>query len=178
MRVEDSSGHLATRLDDRKQLVTASKQTDRRYRDAGVKVVPGRGGAGLIVAGAAAATLGYGAMSAAVATSALGGGAAGGGAAAAAGGLFLAAPVLIGMGVARAVNNRKVDARIQARATRLPMALDPGTSAELDLFYPISPSPRRVIILYSDAQGDHQLEIDTRQVLSGLHLPADPAAHN
>lgn len=43
--VTDSNGHDATTLDDRKQLVKASKQTAKRYRQSGVKVMAGRGGA-------------------------------------------------------------------------------------------------------------------------------------
>jgi hypothetical protein len=169
--VTDSRGHLATPLADRAALVKASKQTTRRYRDAGVKVEAGRGGAGLVMAGVGAGVLAYGAATAAATTAALGaGGAAGGSAAAAAGGLVLAAPVLLGVGIARMVNNGRVDDRIEDRATPLPLTIAPGTEAALDLFYPLAPSPQRVVIEYHDGQAAHRLELDLSTPLSGLHL--------
>ena len=175
VEVTDSSGHTAASLDDRAALVKASRQTARRYRASGVSVAAGRGGAGLVAAGVGAGVLGYGAT-VATATGAALGGAAGSGAAAAAGGLLLAAPVLVGVGILRIVNNGKVDNRIQSRATALPLALPTGANAQVDLFFPISPSPQRVTLRYRDADGDHELEIDTRQVLAGLHLAAPPEA--
>ncbi|HWS78332.1 MAG TPA: hypothetical protein VN205_08155 [Thermomonas sp.] len=174
VQVVDSGGHAATPLSRRAQLVKASKQTTRRYRQSGIKVMAGRGGTSLVAAGVGAGVVGYGAAVAATTSAALGaGGAAGGGAAgAAAGGLILAAPVLIGVGIVRAINNGKVDNAIETRATPLPASLAAGATAELDLFYPISPSPQRITISYRDDAGDHQLAIDTRQALAGLHLPA------
>src|SRR5688572_8117728 len=175
VEVTDSSGHTAGSLDERAALVKASRQTARRYRASGVRVAAGRGGAGLVAAGVGAGVVGYGATAASAVGSALGG-SAGSGAAAAAGGLLLAAPVLVGVGIVRMVNIGKVNKRIQSRATSLPLALPAGADAPLDLFFPISPSPQRITLRYRDAQGDHQLEIDTRQVLAGLHLAAPPQA--
>lgn len=169
--VTDRRGHVASALADRGALVAASRQSSRRYRDAGLKVDAGRGGAGLAAAGVGAGVLAYGAASAAATSAALGaGGAAGGGAAAAAGGLVLAAPVLLGVGIARMINNGRVDDRIEDRATSLPLTLAPGAQAALDLFYPMSPSPQRVIIHYHDGSATRQLEIDTQRALDGLHL--------
>lgn len=178
--VTDAQGHVNATQADRGSLVAASKQAAKRYREAGLKVEAGRGGAALATAGVGAGVLAYGAATASLVGSALGAGgagAAGGGAAAAAGGFILAAPVLIGMGIARAVNNGKVNDRIEDRATSLPLTIAPGTEAALDLFYPLSPSPQQVVVHYHDAQGDHLLELDTRQVLAGLHLSASAAAH-
>lgn len=175
--VTDSQGHANTTLADRGELVAASKQATRRYRDAGLKLEAGRGGAGLIAAGVGAGVVAYGAATAAATTTALGaGGAAGGGAAAAAGGLILAAPVLVGVGIVRMVNNSKVDDRIEARATRLPLTLAPGAEATLDLFYPLSPSPQQVAVQYHDGRASHQLALDTGQALAGLHLPPREAS--
>lgn len=171
--VTDSSGFTAVQLADRGDLVQASKLTAKRYRNAGIKMSAGRGGAGMVAAGVGAGVVGYGAAVASATSAALGaGGAAGGGAAAAAGGFILAAPVLMGVGIARIVNNSKVDNRIESRATRMPVTLPAGGDVALDVFFPISPSPRHVTIRYSDDQGDHQLELDTRQTLAGLHLAA------
>ncbi|MES2859627.1 MAG: hypothetical protein V4704_10670 [Pseudomonadota bacterium] len=169
--VTDSRGNVNGTHSDRAELVAASKQATRRYRDAGLKVEAGRGGAGLAVAGVGAGVLAYGAATAAATSAALGaGGAAGGGAAAAAGGLVLAAPVLLGVGIMRMVNNGKVDNRIEDRATHLPLTIAPGAEAALDLFYPLSPSPLVVVVHYHDGQAAHRLELDVSKRLTGLHL--------
>ena len=177
--VTDSQGQVNGTQDERRNLVAASKQATRRYRDAGLKVEAGRGGTALIATGVGAGVVAYGAATAAAVGSALGAGgagAAGGGAAAAAGGLILAAPVLIGVGIMRAVNNGKVNDRIEDRATSLPLTLAPGAEATLDVFFPLSPSPQQVVVHYQDGQGTHRLEVDTRQVLAGLHLSARAAS--
>lgn len=176
--VMDSLGASATPLMERKPLVKASKQTAKRYKTSGLKVMAGRGGGMLVAAGVGAGVVGYGAAlgsmtgSLMAGTATTGGGAAG----AAAGGLILAAPVLIGVGIARMVNNSKVDNRIESRATPMPVSIPAGGDVLLDVFFPISPSPRHVTIRYSDDQGDHQLELDTRQTLAGLHLAAPGSA--
>lgn len=178
LRLTDYREEASEPLAARKPLVQASKQVARRYRDAGLTVQAGRGGAGLVAAGVGAGVVGYGAAVAATTSAALGaGGTAGGGAAAAAGGLFLAAPVLVGIGIARMVNNGKVDDRIHARASTLPKDLAPGEDLRLDVFFPTTPSPQRLTVVYTDAQGEHQLDIDTRHALQGLHLalPDAPA---
>jgi hypothetical protein len=171
--VTDSSGYSADALNSRKPLVKASKQTAKRYRKSGIKVMAGYGSPSLVAAGVGAGVIGYGAALGSAAGSMMGGAAAGGGAASAvAGGLILGAPVLVGFGIVRAVNNGKVNNRLESRATHLPNPMDAGADAQLDMFFPLSPSPQRVTIRYSDAQGDHQLDIDTRQALAGLHLAA------
>jgi len=174
--VTDSGGFTAVQIADRAELVQASKRAAKRYRNAGIKVSAGRAGAGMVAAGVGAGVVGYGAAVAAGTSAALGaGGAAGGGAAAAAGGFILAAPVLMGVGIARMVNNSKVDNRIESRATPMPVSIPGGGEVLLDVFFPISPSPRHVTIRYSDPQGDHQLQLDTRQALNGLHLATPDA---
>ena len=176
VEVTDSQGHIAIGLNDRAALVRASKLTAKRYRHSGIKVAAGRGGTGLLVAGVGAGVVGYGAAVASVTSAALGaGGAAGGGAAAAAGGFMLAAPVLVGVGIARVVNNRRVNHRIESRATPLPVTMPAGADVLLDVFFPITPSPRHVTFHYRTAAGDQQLQVDTSRVLAGLHLVAPPA---
>lgn len=176
VNVTDSSGFTAVQLADRAELVQASKRAAKRYRNAGIKISAGRAGAGMVAAGVGAGVVGYGAAVAAGTSAALGaGGAAGGGAAAAAGGFILAAPVLMGVGIARMVNNSKVDDRIESRATPMPARVPGGGEVVLDVFFPISPSPRQVTIRYGDSQGDHQLVLDTRQALHGLHLATPDA---
>ncbi len=175
--VTDSQGHTSIALHDRAHLVRACKLSAKRYRRSGLKVVAGRGGTGLLVAGVGAGVVGYGAAVASVTSAALGaGGAAGGGAAAAAGGLLLAAPVLVGVGIVRVVNNRRVDDRIQQRATRLPLNIAANSDVLLDVFFQITPSPQHVTFHYRTAQGERQLQIDTSHVLDGLHLAAPPSA--
>lgn len=177
VEVTDSQGQVSASLHDRAQLVRASKLTAKRYRQSGVKVAAGRGGAGLLAAGVGAGVVGYGAAVASTLGAAMSGGAAaGGGAAAAAGGLILAAPVLMGVGIVRMVNNSKVDDRIESRATPLPVTIPAGSDVLLDVFFPISPSPRNVTFHYRTAQGDQQLQVDTSRVLAGLHLAAPPPA--
>ena len=176
--VVDSQGHENRPLDDRSALVSASRQATRRYRDAGLKLEAGRGGGSLVAAGVGAGVVAYGAATAAATSAALSGGVAGGGAAAAAGGLVLAAPVLVGMGIARAVNNSKVDNRIEARATKLPLAVAPGAQVALDVFFPLSPSPRQVVVHYHDGTASQRLVLETTQALHGLHLKPASAARN
>lgn len=120
-------------------------------------------GAAVAVVGSAAA---YGAAAGALAS----GAASAGGAAAAAGGIVLLAPVLVVGGIVRGANNRKVSKEIIARHTELPLAIAPGESAELDLFFPLAPSPSRVEITFDGSNGVTTLIVDTSDALQGLHL--------
>ena len=63
---------------------------------------------------------------------------------------------------------------IERRGTPLPVAIPAGADALLDVFFPISPSPQNVTVHYRTAQGDQNLQLDTRQTLAGLHLAAPP----
>ena len=170
VEAEDSLGAVATTMATRGELVKASRQTARRYKDQGVSVYAGMGGArmgalglGSTVAGAAyASTLSVGFLGGASSSSlALG----------TAAGLMVAGPVLGTMGVVRAVRARKMDKRIQARRTPLPITLAPGEERMLDLFFPITPAPTRIAIAYRQDGADEVLAIDTREALAGLHLP-------
>jgi len=152
----------------RKQLVKNSKQTARRYKDSGVKVKAGRGVGTMLVAGAAVTAVGLGAATA-VAFSTMGGMAAGS-AGAAAGGLLLLGPALAVGGIMRGVNNSKVNNEIELRQTILPLEIQAGEETNLDVFFPLAPSPGIVELIYADATGEHRLIIDTSEALGGLHI--------
>jgi hypothetical protein len=149
----------------RKKLVKASRGIARRYADADIDIRAGMGGASLLVAGGVATTVGMGAGAAAI----YGGTAAVG---ATAGALVLA-PVLVAGGVVRIANNSKVNSEIDARSSKLPLSIDPKTTAALVLFYPITPSPARIEIHYTSNGGLEILTIDTSEALAGLHIAND-----
>ena len=163
--IVDSLGARVESGTSRKQLVKESKKASRRYKDEGLEIQAGAGGATLILGGAAAAV-----GAAAVVGAAGGVFAVGGGAAVAATGLLLAAPVLVVGGVFRGVNYGKVNKQIKIRQTRLPIVLQKEEEKSLDIFFPLTPSPRLVEISYTDSLGDHTLIIDTQVVLEDLHL--------
>ena len=165
---------LDVRIDpetERKRLVKASKKTAKRYRGSGVRVKAGAGTGTMLATGAAVTVVGmgvaYGAASAAVIS---GGTAAAGGAVAAASALTLLGPALVVGGVVRGVNNSKVNGEIEALRTRFPLEVAPGTEQPITVFFPLAPSPRQVVLTYTDATGSHELVLDTTAALDGLHL--------
>ncbi len=168
--VLDSLGTLIETRETRKQLVKGTKQTKRRYKGEGLKVKAGASAGTLIAAGAVA-----GATTAAIVASAGpwfvfgGGGWSGATMAGVAGGIILV-PVLAVGGVFRGMNNSKVNKHIESQQTLLPVVLQKDEEKSLDIFFPLTPSPRQVEITYADSQGDHTLIIDTRTALDGLHL--------
>ena len=162
--VLDSLGTGIDPREDRQQLVKGSKEAERRYKGEGLKVKAGAGTGTLIAAGAVAGA----ATVAIVATAgplAIGGGAA----AAATGGLILVPAFAVG-GVMRGVNNNRVNKQIESRQTLMPIELRKGEERNLDIFIPLTPSPRQIEFTYADSQGEHTLIIDTRAELEGLHL--------
>lgn len=172
---------LDTKLDpatDRKSLVRASKQTRKRYRDEDIDVRPGAGvgtivavGTGTMIYGVGmaasiaiaevitpVATLGTGTFTASsVATSMATAG-------------MVAGPVLIVGGIVKAVNNEKVDDEIAARHTPLPFELEPGAVQNIDVFFPVAPSPSRVSVSYLSGEESGVIDIPTAAPLSGLHM--------
>lgn len=165
--VVDSLGQANATLGKRKALIKASRKNARRYEDSDLNVVAGLSGTSITAAGIG---VGLGVGSAAAA----GGGMLAGAAGAAA---FLAvAPAFAAVGIFRGVRNGQVSNRLEDRQSKLPATLAAGEEQSLDLFFPLSPSPSRVQITYADANGAaHQLDIDTRELLAGLHLGAAPA---
>ena len=173
--LEDSLGHGVGTLDSRGDLIRASKQTARRYKAQGLAVHAGMGGAGMGALGVATTAAGV-AYAGTLSLGLWGGVASSSAALSAAAGLLVGGPVIGTVGIVRAVRARKMDNRIQARRTPLPVTLAPGEERVLDLFFPITPAPGKVSIVYRQAGAEHHAEIDTRQALAGLHLPA-PAAN-
>ena len=155
----------------RKKLVKSSKETARRYKKSGVKVKAGRGAGTMLVAGAAVTAVGVGAAAATTYGAAMG--AAAGSAGAAAGGLLLLGPALAVGGIARGVNNSKVNTQIELRQTTLPIEIPASGDVNLDVFFPLAPSPKRVELTYTDANGENTLVIDTSVALNGLHMGAN-----
>ena len=152
---------------DRKQLIKGSKAASKRYETEGLEVKAGLGAAGLAASGAAA-YVGGSYLAVATLTGAAGTGA--GTAVVALGAAFVAAPALLVGGMIRGSNNNSVGQEIANRQTSLPLRLSAGEEVPLDLFFPLSPSPVKVEINYSDAAGSHVLILDTKAALDGLHL--------
>lgn len=165
VEVHDSQGVTAEPGQDRAELVKASKATAKRYREEGIEVRAGLGGATLAAAGGASYLAGS-AVGVAVLT-----GSAGAGAAGVAIGALAAAPVLAGAGMVRGINNSAVNKALKARQTPLPVTLAPGDRIDLDLFYPIAPSPRLIRASYHyEGRPDAYLDIKQPASLAGLHL--------
>ena len=161
---------LDTRIESqpkRKQLVKGSKQTTRRYKDSGIKVKAGRGAGTMLLAGAAVTVIGVGAASVAAV-----GATAAGSAGAAAGGLLLLGPALAIGGIVRGVRNSAVNNQIEQRQTVLPLEVSAGEELQVDVFFPLAPSPGMVEVSYTDVTGEHSLTIDTNTALNGLHIDA------
>jgi hypothetical protein len=171
--VYDSLGTSLTHMDDRSELKKASKQTIRRYKDAKLSVKPGAGAAA-VSAGATGAVLGMAYVS---------GAAAGGGSAGMVGGLaagtavvgvaVILTPVFIVAGIFRGVNHHKVTNEIHNISVVFPFSIDDKQVKDAHVFFPFAPSPNYVEITYADSMGEHKLNIDTKQVLSGLHMAKD-----
>ncbi|MCB1672396.1 MAG: hypothetical protein R3F41_05045 [Gammaproteobacteria bacterium] len=148
----------------RRALVAASRETTRRYDDIDLEVKAGMSGEALFAAGAVGGATAVGAGAAALYMSS----------AAAVGviGALVAAPVLVAGGITKSVNQSRVDDENQRRHTGLPVTLQAGEVRGLDLFFPLSPSPRRIEILYRATRDEleHILELDTSALLNGLHI--------
>ncbi len=157
---------LNTRIESqpgRKQLVKGSKKTVRRYKKSGIKVSAGSGRGTLGVAAVTAAGAGVGAVMGAGTLA----GAAGG---AAIVGAVVLAPVLAVGSIVRGVNQSAVNTQIGQRQTLLPLDVPAGDEQMLDVFFPLTPSPRTVELAYSDATGEHVIVIDISAALNGLHI--------
>lgn len=186
LRVRNESGnpiridgvHVVDALDvridpetERKRLVKGSKKTAKRYRGTGVRVKAGAGTGTMLATGAAVTVVGVGAAYGAASAAIMSGGAAtAGGAAAAASALTLLGPALVVGGVVRGVNNSKVNGEIEALQTSFPLEAAPGAEQPMVVFFPLAPSPRQVVLTYTDATGTHELVLDTTAALDGLHL--------
>jgi hypothetical protein len=163
--VLDSLGTRIASSNNRKQLIRGAKDAKRRYEGQGLKVRAGSGAGTMMVAGAVTAAAAVSVGSAALFVGpALAG--------AAVGGLVLA-PVLAVGGVFRGVNNSKVGNQIEARQAPFPVTLQKGEEKRLNVFFPLTPSPRQLELTYVDSLGEHVIVIDTHASLEGLHLEKD-----
>jgi len=169
--VVDSLGTHIDSQPGRKKLVKNSKKTAKRYKESGVKVKAGMGVGAMLASGAAVTAVGVG-VALASAAPVLGGATVGASAGAAVGGLLLLGPALAVGGVVRGVNNSQVNKQIELRQTVLPLEIPGGEELNLDVFFPIAPSPKKVALTYTDEIGEHVLVIDTSKTLSGLHIDA------
>ena len=79
-----------------------------------------------------------------------------------------AAPVAL---TVRSRNRGEVDRKIKELHSYLPQSMESRDLQRFDLFFPISPSPQKVIVEYLDSAGSNRaIELDTSVVLKGLHL--------
>lgn len=156
---------LGTRIEpryDRKQLVNGAKEAKRRYKGEKLQVKAGASAAVLLAgAPAAYATAGFAVISGGLYSSTA--------AAAATGGLILV-PVFAVGSVFRGVNNSKVNSEIESRQTLLPIEFADREEKGLDVFFPLTPSPRQIEIGYIASGETRTLIIDTHSALEGLHL--------
>lgn len=162
INVVDSLGTSIAPRYNRSQLIKGTKEAKRRYKGEGLKVKAGV--SGKVIAGSglllASSTSGLGAVAMYGSSAAVG----------AALSVVLLVPVLAVGGTVRGVNNIRVNTEIEARQTLLPVTLMSEEEKSLDIFFPLSPSPRSIEIVYLDSRGSHTLTIDTRAALDGLHL--------
>jgi hypothetical protein len=167
--VVDSLGKQVTPAGTRLQLVNQSKEATRRYKDEGLKVEAGKGAESLMIAGGVLTAAGF-----AVGMSAMAGSTGALAASSAAAGAAILGSALIVAGAAGAIvksnNDWEVDEQIRSRQTLLPAVLPQAEKQDLDIFFPLAPSPKQIEMTYVDSRGQHTLTIDTRSALSGLHL--------
>ncbi len=160
---------LGTRIEiggSRRQLIDGTKETTHRYTDEGLKVEAGVGGGTIAVAGVAV----FAASTVAGISVVAGSSAALGATAAVVPAFVIVAPALIVGGIVRSMNNSAVNKQIESQQTLLPAVLLAGQGQNLDLFFPLAPSPRQLQFTYVDSQGEHTLSVDIRAALNGLHL--------
>jgi len=75
-------------------------------------------------------------------------------------GMFVVGPALVLGGAMRGLNNQEVAREIEARQTLLPAVLPAGDGRNLDLFFPLAPSPEAVTFTYvMDAEVGSSREI-------------------
>lgn len=166
--IYDSLETMITTNSSRRKLINGSRAASKRYNKEGLEVKAGLGGIGLVAIGGTSLVSGAALGSAALFSTGTTAAAAG----VVAAGAILAAPVLVVGGIFRGVNNSKVANEIEDRQTNLPLTLSADDATAMNIFFPLSPSPSRIEISYSDADGQHLLTINTAEALGGLHLRA------
>lgn len=162
--VYDSTSVRQQTAGSRKTLVDASRINAKRYKSQGVQIKAGLGSEALMAAGMVGgiAALNAGGavlyMSSAAAATTLG--------------VLIAAPALVAGGVVKSVNQNRVNDQIILRQAMLPLTVGPDVPLGLNLFYPLSPSPLslEVIYLVADDPAQQILKLDISTPLAGLHL--------
>ncbi|MCS5683596.1 MAG: hypothetical protein NZ609_13765 [Acidimicrobiales bacterium] len=170
--LEDSTGTKVYPELGRQALRTGSKQVAKRYKDADVRVKAGTGTAvmaatviGTTVVGGYFAVAGVGI---AAFSSWLGLSTSFGAAVTTAGAaLIVAGPAIV---ISHWRHRREVDAKIQEFRADLPYSIAPGVVERVVFFFPITPSPRRLVLGYSQGGAVQTLRLDTSKSLDGLHL--------
>ena len=170
-QITDSMGFQHSSNSSRRQLAKASKEIIKRYQATDIEVEAGYGGGvALIAAGVGAGYLASAALNVAVEAALMGGATATGAMAVAASAALVVAPILIVGGIMQGVNNHKLAAEIVSRHTAFPVIVAANTSLQLDLFFPLAPSPQSIDIAYSGSFGKRLVSLDTNEVLYGLHI--------
>lgn len=162
---------LGTRLagnSDRKELVKASRETVKRYQGSDLRIKAGFGGDTLAGTGSGVTP---GLPVAGIAAGPAVGGLGGFGVAlvAGTGGLILG-PALICGGIVRHNSNNKVGEEITRRHAILSATVTAKEGLNMDIFFPLAPSPTQLEITYTAAGVEKVLTVDTNKALSGLHL--------
>jgi hypothetical protein len=88
--------------------------------------------------------------------------------------LVIVGGVMMGSGIVRSMNNASVAEELQRRRTPLPITIGAREARRLDLFFPLTPLPRGLEVVYADAQGDHVVHADTSAALAAAHMPVQP----
>jgi len=170
--VLDSMGTKVFPGRDRKGLIAGSKQVADRYQDADIKVKAGSGTAVMAATVMGTTLVGGSVVGAGLAFSSfaslIGMSTSFGAAVTTAGaGIVLVGPAMV---IKNRRNQRKVDARIQDIRSPMPFPVEAGMVKQVALFFPITPSPRYVVISYTQEESIQTLRLETGESLAGLHL--------
>ncbi len=171
--VVDSLGTELRTDSNRKQLVMASKKSVKRYRDGNLTVTAGWESAGFLPIGVGAGVVGPAHTTVCISGVAAGTGALLGVSAIAVDPVtaaMLAAPVSVVYGIVRARHNSRVAKEIEVRQTPLPHIVTPGGRSNMDLFFPLAPSPAQVRISYRQGGEKKTVNLETSELLAGLHI--------
>ncbi len=164
---------------DRDTLLYHSKQTEERFADRQLTVQPGNGTFGMVAAGVAGGTVALAAtgyVSGTALVSSAGLSTAGLSSVPAIAAAAYLAPVLIVGSIVHVANNSEVSDEIASRRSEMPIELASGEEVDLRVFFPVTPSPQALLLIYNDGSATRVLNVDTSDVLSGLHFATDEAA--
>lgn len=162
--VEPKSQSRALRRETRHSL--------RRYRDHGIKVRPGAPPAVMVAGGTVVAT--YGAAVVTVGTSSFLGGS---GALVGAGiGIASGGVALIAVGVNNAIQTHRLDHELEHRVLDTHATLAAQGTLHGSVFFPITPTPKRIEVRYHAGNAPHTLSVPLDQLLAGMHIDTTQAS--